>query len=214
MRPARSIVVLVIVAAALISVAAQAPTAPSPQAQRPGGPPPGPGGQGRRGAAAVMTLASSAWPDGGPIPAKYTQAGAQVSPPLTWSAVPDGVMSFVLIMRDLDAVAGGGTDDLLHWMLWNIPGSARSLPEAVPGVSQLPDGTRQMSISGPYYRGPGAPASGPPHHYVLELYALDALLDVPAVGQPPPATRAAVVAAMAGRVRGKAAYVGLFKRGG
>lgn len=214
MRPARSVLVLQMVAVALIGVAAQAPIGPAPQGQRPGGTPPGPGGQGRRGAVPVMTLTSPAWPDGGLIPARHTQAGTQVSPPFSWSQVPDGVMSFVLIMRDLDAATGVGTDDVLHWMLWNIPGSARSLPEAVPGVSQLPDGTRQISVSGPYYRGPGAPASGPPHHYVFELYALDIMLDVAAVGQPPPATRAAVLAAMAGHVRGKAVYVGLFKRGG
>ncbi|HXG86708.1 MAG TPA: hypothetical protein VNJ02_00115 [Vicinamibacterales bacterium] len=97
-------------------------------------------------------------------------------------------------------------------MVWNIPGTARSLPEAVPQGTQGPDGARQISASGPYYRGPGAPAAGPAHHYIFELYALDAMLDVPAVGQSPPLTRAAVVAAMAGKVRGKAAYVGLFRR--
>ena len=58
----------------------------------------------------------------------------------------------------------------------------------------------------------GAPASGPAHHYVFELFALDAMLDVPAVGASPPQTRAAVVSAMAGHVRGKAVCVGLFKR--
>jgi hypothetical protein len=47
---------------------------------------------------------------------------------------------------------------------------------------------------------------------VFELFALDAMLDIPGVGTSPPQTRAAVVAAMAGHVRGKAAYVGLFKR--
>jgi phosphatidylethanolamine-binding protein (PEBP) family uncharacterized protein len=82
----------------------------------------------------------------------------------------------------------------------------------VPQGAQLPDGTRQISASGPYYRGPGAPSAGPPHHYTFELYALDEIISVPAVGQSPPLTRTAVLAAMAGRVRGKAAYVGLFKR--
>jgi Raf kinase inhibitor-like YbhB/YbcL family protein len=159
-----------------------------------------------------MTLTSSAWPDGGTIPARYTQAGDQVSPPLAWSNVPETAASFVLIARDLDAAVGSGTDDMLHWMLWNIPGTTRSLAGAVPEGSQLPDGTRQISVSGPYYRGPGAPAGGPAHHYTFELYALDAMLDVPAVGQSPPLTRAAVLAAMAGHVRGKGVYVGLFKR--
>jgi Raf kinase inhibitor-like YbhB/YbcL family protein len=159
-----------------------------------------------------MTLASTAWPDGGRIPAKYTQAGEQVSPPLTWSNVPEGTGSFVLIVRDLDAAAGNGTDDILHWMLWNIPATATALQEHVPQASQLADGTRQISVSGPYYRGPGAPAAGPAHHYTFELFALDTMLDVPPLGAQPPEARAAVVAAMAGHIRGKAVYVGLFKR--
>ena len=182
--------------------------------QPPGGPagPGGPGGGGRRGSVQVMTLSSTAWADGGPIPKKYTQAGEQVSPPLAWSNVPDGTAGFVLIARDLDAAVGSGTDDILHWLVWNIPASTRALPEGVPQGSQLPDGTRQISASGPYYRGPGAPAAGPPHHYAFELYALDGPINVPAVGQSPAETRAAVLAAMAGRVRGKGVYVGLFKR--
>jgi Raf kinase inhibitor-like YbhB/YbcL family protein len=193
--------------------------APSPSPQRGTTPPTtAPGGQrggGRgRGAIPVMTLTTSAWTDGGQMAIKYTQAGEEVSPPLTWSNVPEGVVSFVLIAHDLDAAAGNGTDDLLHWLLWNIPGNATSVPEHVPTVPQLPDGTRQISATGPNYRGPGAAAAGPAHHYVFELFALDVMLDVPAVGASPPQTRAAVLAAMAGHVRGKAACVGLFKRPG
>ena len=82
----------------------------------------------------------------------------------------------------------------------------------MPQGPQLPDGTRQISATGPYYRGPAAPATGPAHHYVFELFALDATIDVPAVGASPAATRAAVIAAMAGHVRGKAVLVGTFKR--
>ena len=159
-----------------------------------------------------MTLTSTAWADGGQMPAKYSQAGEQVSPPLAWSNVPDSAASFVLLLHDLDAAAGNGTDDILHWTLWNIPAATRSLSEGVPQGSQLPDGTRQISASGPYYRGPGAPAAGPAHHYAFELFALDATLDVPAVGASPPQTRAAVVAAMAGHVRGKGVLAGLFHR--
>jgi Raf kinase inhibitor-like YbhB/YbcL family protein len=159
-----------------------------------------------------MTLVSSAWPDGGQIPAKYTQADIEISPALSWSNVPDGAVSFALIAHDLDAVAGSGTDDILHWMLWNIPATATSLSEGVPRGAQLADGTRQISATGPNYRGPGAPASGPAHHYIFELFALDTMLDVPAVGTSPQNTRAAVVAAMTGHIRGKAVYSGLFKR--
>lgn len=159
-----------------------------------------------------MTLTSSAWPDGGQIPATYTQADIEVSPALSWSGAPDGIASYVLVMHDTDAPIGIGTDDLLHWLLWNIPPAVTSLPDGVPRGSQLPDGTRQISATGPNYRGPGALAAGPTHHYIFELFALDTMLDVPAVGASPPTTRAAVVAAMAGHIRGKAVYTGLFKR--
>jgi Raf kinase inhibitor-like YbhB/YbcL family protein len=158
-----------------------------------------------------MTLTSSF--NGNAIPVKHAQPGRDVSPALSWSGVPDSnVASFALIVHDANAPIGNGTDDMLHWMVWNIPASARSLPEGVPQGPTLGDGARQISASGPYYRGPAAPATGPAHHYIYELYALDAMVDVPAVGQSPPLTRAAVVAAMAGHIRGKAVMVGTFKR--
>jgi hypothetical protein len=159
-----------------------------------------------------MTLTSSAWPDAAAIPAKYSQAGRDVSPPLTWSNVPETPTSFVLIVHDLDAAIQPGTDDMLHWLVWNIPGTARALPEHVPQGASLPDGSHQISATGPNYRAPGAPATGPAHHYVFELFALDAAIDVPAVGASPAQTRAAVLQAMAGHVRGKGVYTGLFKR--
>jgi Raf kinase inhibitor-like YbhB/YbcL family protein len=165
-----------------------------------------------------MTLTTTAWADGGSIPAKHAQSGGEVSPALAWSNVPaEGVGSFVLIVHDLDTSAtagrGGPVTDLLHWMVWNIPATARALAEGIPHESELPDGSRQIGATGPGYRGPAAPADGPPHHYVFELYALDGPLEVPAVGASPAETRAAVLAAMSGKVRGKASMVGTFKRG-
>jgi Raf kinase inhibitor-like YbhB/YbcL family protein len=203
-------------AAMVVSLAASVASAQTPipgaapqRPGQPGGPPPQQ--QGRR-VVEALTLSSPAWPDGGLIPIKHSQAGEEVSPPFSWSAGPDTTMSYVLIVHDVDAATGNGTEDILHWMLWNIPASARELTEGQPQGNQLPDGTRQISASGPYFRGPGAPAAGLPHHYVFELYALDVMLDIPAVGASPPQTRAAVMAAMAGHVRGKGVYVGLFKR--
>jgi Raf kinase inhibitor-like YbhB/YbcL family protein len=202
-----------------IATAAQTPPAggvqppPPPPAGQRGAQPAPLGGRGRgRGPIPVMTLSSGAFADGAKIPAKYTQAGEEASPALTWSGAPEGVESFVLIVHDVDTAIGPGNDDMLHWMLWNIPATATSLAEHVPLAPQLPDGTRQISATGPSYRGPGAPASGPPHHYAFELFALDTMLDTPAVGASPPQTRAAILSAMAGHVRAKAALVGLFKR--
>lgn len=193
---------------ALLVTVAAAPQTP-PQTPAPGQP----GGRGRgRGGIQIMTLTSTAWPDGGQIPATHAQPGGDVSPPLTWSNAPETAASYVLIVHDLDAPVGTGLDDALQWMVWNIPGSAKALPEGVAQGATLPDGSRQISVTGPNYRGPAASASGPAHHYVFELYALDTMIDVPAVGASPALTRAAVAAAMAGHVRGKGVYTGLFKR--
>ena len=159
-----------------------------------------------------MSLTTTAWPDGGQIALKHTQVGDEASPPLTWSNVPEGIASFVLIVRDMDALGGRGATEVLHWMVWNIPGAARSLPEAIAQGPELPDGSRQISNTGPNYRGPGAPAAGPAHHYLFELFALDNLLEVPAVGASPADTRTAILAAMTGHVRAKGTLVGLFKR--
>ena len=196
------------------------PTPPPTTMQNParGGDPatPPPGGQrggGRgRGAVQVLSLTTTAWTDGGTIPLKHTQPGDELSPPLTWSDPPENIASFVLIVHDVDAAVGDGLSDTLHWLVWNIPAPSRALPEGVPQGATRPDGSRQISATGPYYRGPAAPATGPAHHYLFELYALDTTLDVAAVGASPADTRAAVLTAMAGHVRAKGALIGLFKR--
>ena len=210
MRGVGALLGVVLVGLASIDLPAQNPP---PAGQGRGAPPPaGQRGGGGRGAVQVMTLMTPAWKDGGPIPIRHTQAGEEISPALSWTNVPETTASFVLIVHDIDAMTGGGQSDLLHWLVWNIPGTARQLPEGVPQGAQLPDGTRQISGTGPYYRGPGAPASGPPHHYLFELFALDATIDVAPTGASPAETRTAVFAAMAGRIRGKGTMVGTYKR--
>ena len=184
---------------------AQQTGAQPPQGQRQGG-----GGRGRA-AVQVLSLTTTAWQDGGVIPVKYTQAGAEVSPPLAWTDPPETTQSFVLIVHDIDATNVDATTDTLHWMVWNIPATARALPEGVPHGPEREDGSRQIAQTGPYYRGPAAPATGPEHHYVFDLYALDAKVDVPAVGQSVAQTRAAVLAAMAGHVRAKGTLIGRFR---
>lgn len=159
----------------------------------------------------AMTLTTTAFPDGDPIPARFTQAGDQVSPELKWTNTPPGTQSFLLHMHDPDVARNKTTDTQVHWLVWNIPGTATGLPEGVPKGETLADGSRQISVSGPVYRGPGAPATGPPHHYTFEIYALDTKLDVPASADAFE-TRANVMKAVQGHVLGKAVYVGLFRR--
>ncbi len=159
----------------------------------------------------VMSLRAS-FPDGGMIPARHAQTGRDVSPALSWRGAPDSVRSYVLLVHDADAALADGIDDTLHWLVWNIPGTATALPEGVGSGAQQVNGMRQISVSGPYYRGPAAPPTGPAHHYLFELYALDTMLSVPATGMSPAATREAVVRAMAGHVRAKGVLVGLYQR--
>lgn len=164
-----------------------------------------------------MRLTSSAFPDGGMIPIKFTQAapgaapGGGTSPELSWTNVPPGTQSFVLHMHDVDVSRNKSTDDNLHWLVWNIPATLTSLPEGIPGGAQLADGSYQMNVFTPSYRGPGAAASGPLHHYVFEIYALDTKLDVKPSAEGSE-TRKNVLNAIDGHVLGKAGYVGLFKR--
>jgi Raf kinase inhibitor-like YbhB/YbcL family protein len=177
---------------------------------------------GQRGAAPAagappMTMTIRGFPDGGQIPVRFSQAaegvapGEGTSPAITWTNTPAGTQSFVLNMHDMDLARNRTTDDQPHWVVWNIPATATGLPEGVPKGPRLADGSYQISATGTMYRGPGAPASGPQHHYVFELFALDIKLDV----QPTAdafETRSNVVKAMQGHILGKAVYGGLFRR--
>jgi len=158
-----------------------------------------------------MALSSPDFQDGGIIPDKFTQNDpnvAAVSPRLEWTNVPDGTQSFVLIMHDPDNALGGGTDDVLHWIMFNIPGTARSLAGGLPLDAQLPDGTIQAKgIRNVGYMGPGNAAINPYHHYTLELFALDSKLTLGT-----DASRADIMKAMEGHTTGKAVLVGRFKR--
>ena len=157
-----------------------------------------------------LTLTTTAFADGAEIPAKFTQSDPKpISPRLQWTNVPANTVSFALIMRDPDVAVKRTTEDNLHWLVFNIPGSARELAEGVPPDAKLPDGTIQGKNAGGVagYRGPGAPAVGPHHHYTWELFALDTKLDLG-----PDATRPDVLKAMDGHVLGKGVMFGRFHR--
>ena len=165
--------------------------------------------------AMIMTVAG--FPDGGDVPVKYSQAapgvapGEGLSPAITWTNAPADTRSFVLNMHDMDLARNKTTDDQVHWVVWNLPASATGLPEGVPKGPKLASGAFQISATGQMYRGPGAGANGPKHHYVFELYALDATIEV----QPTTdafETRANVMKAIQGHILAKAVYGGLFKR--
>jgi Raf kinase inhibitor-like YbhB/YbcL family protein len=204
----RSFVIVALCALVLsIGVAAQAPQGGG---QGGGG---GRGGGGRGPAGPTFTVTSSAWADGGEVPMKYAGRGGNTSPAFEFNWVQGGnpamppmtLMSYAIILHDIENAPRGADPDTLHWMIWDIPGTAKGIPEGLP-MGDLPDGSHQTTTNvgrGAYF-GPGA-GPGPFHHYVFEFYALDTKLNLPAT-----ATRAEVLTAMQGHVVGKSAFVGRF----
>src|SRR4051812_37008549 len=173
----------------------------------------GPGGGGRGPQTPPLIMTSTAWEDGGVIPDKYTQAAGPTapSPALAWSQVPPGTQSFAIIMNDPEPAipAKSSKGDVTHWLIWNIPGTSTGLAEGV-AQGDLPDGSKQQSLRGQGYMGPGAPP-GPYHHYTFTLYALDTKVDV-TPAQNAFDTRQALLNAMDGHVLGKAVLVARFHR--
>jgi len=111
-----------------------------------------------------------------------------------------GTVSFALIVHDPDNAMRRTPEDTLHWLVFNIPGTARALDGGQPATPTLPDGMVQgKNARGSVgYIGPANPPINPYHHYDWELYALDSTLSLG-----PDATRAEVLKAMEGHAIGK-----------
>lgn len=150
-----------------------------------------------------LEVSSSAFAAEQPIPTQYTCAGAEISPPLSWFAGPDGTVVYALIMDDPDAPAGTWT----HWVLWNIPGTslAEGMTNEEASAAGIQSGLNSWEKTG--YGGP-CPPSGT-HHYVFKVYALSEKLDLPSG-----AAREAVEAAMEGKVLADGQLVGTASKGG
>ena len=204
--------VLLSIASAGLSLAQQAPQGAGAQAagpgaggRGPGGPPPPP-----------FRIMSPDRVDGSLLPQQFTCAAgtAAVSPPLQWMNAPRGTRSFALIVHDMEPRPQKKLDDILHWMVWNIPANATRFPRGIPSnTPDLPDGSRQTNgnpgqggITG--YRPPCPPQNVPlPHHYVFDMFALDTAVDLPET-----ATRADVMKVMDGHILGHDSLVVPFNR--
>ena len=115
-----------------------------------------------------FTLTSPNFQDGGPLPQstefdKFSCHGANIAPALDWFGVPQGTDGFAFTMTDYDAPVADGFH---HWVVYNIPASARELD----GNSPFSEGTNSFGTIG--FGGPCPPADGQLHHYVFRLYAL------------------------------------------
>jgi len=150
-----------------------------------------------------FTIHSSAFEEGGSIPARYTCDGEDISPPLQWSGVPEGARSLALVVDDPDAPDPRAPKMVwVHWVLYNLPADSGGLAE---GVSVLPAGTREglndWKRTG--YGGPCPPIGR--HRYFFKLYALDT--ELPDLGTP---TKAQLLEAMKGHVVGEAVLMGTY----
>ncbi len=154
----------------------------------------------------ALALTSTAFREGSSIPVKHTCDGADVSPPLAWSGTPRGTATFAVIADDPDAPAG----TWVHWVLYDLAGSAAQLPENVAKTETCPDlggavqGRNDFRRAG--YGGP-CPPPGPAHRYFFRLYALHAPLKLR-----PGATKQEVEAAMKGHVLETAQLMGTYGR--
>jgi Raf kinase inhibitor-like YbhB/YbcL family protein len=153
----------------------------------------------------TLHLSSPAFADGTPIPAKYACEGADISPPLAWSGVPDGAKGLVLIVDDPDAPDPSAPKMVwVHWVVYNLPPDAAGLAE---GAKVLPKNAKAglNDWKRADYGGPCPPVGR--HRYFHKLYALDVVL--PDLGQ---ATKSKVESAMKGHILAQAQLVGTYQK--
>jgi Raf kinase inhibitor-like YbhB/YbcL family protein len=151
-----------------------------------------------------MKLSSPAFTAGGAIPVRHTCDGEDISPPLAWSDAPGDTRCFALIVDDPDAPDPAAPKmTWVHWVLYDIPASAASLPEAASLPSGAHAGLNDWQRAD--YGGPCPPIGR--HRYFFKLYALDRLL--PDLGSP---TKARLEAAMKGHVLAHAELIGTYQR--
>ena len=151
----------------------------------------------------AVEVTSHAFEDSAEIPARYTCDGLDVSPPLSWGSVPDGIQSLALIADDPDAPR----ETFVHWMIYDLPPDTRGLPEDVANQRTLPSGAAQgVNGAGSVgYMGPCPPSGS--HRYFFKVYALDTEL-----GLGGGATKEDVLSAMEGHVLDEGQLMGTYRR--
>ena len=114
------------------------------------------------------------FPNGGP--------GENETPPLSWTAGPEGTASYAVVMRDKDFTPPDFEDGLIHWAIYDIPAEVTSLPQGIPEEEAVDDpaGAKQAEVQGSGffgYFGPCSPNSV--NTYRFTVYALpEATLDL------------------------------------
>jgi Raf kinase inhibitor-like YbhB/YbcL family protein len=155
--------------------------------------------------AGELKLTSKAFSHNGGIPQKYTCQGKNVSPPLSWTGLPKGTKSLVLIVCDPDAPDPKKPKMVWdHWLLYNLPPTAQGLAE---GVEDLPQGTLpgKNGWKKTGYGGPCPPIGR--HRYFHKFYALDTVLED--LGTP---DKKKLLDAMRGHILDKTELIGTYQK--
>jgi Raf kinase inhibitor-like YbhB/YbcL family protein len=145
-----------------------------------------------------MELTSTAFAGGQPIPQRHSCESEDLSPPLSWTDVPEGATSLALIVDDPDAPRGTFT----HWLGWGLDPAAGGLGE---GEAAPVEGRNDFGATG--YRGPCPPPGHGPHRYFFRLHALAHELELE-----PGAGRADLEQALAGRSVSVTELMGTYER--
>lgn len=151
------------------------------------------------GGSVPLVVQSPAFRAGETIPVEYTCSGANRSPALGWSGLPEESASVAFVVDDPDAP--GGT--WVHWIGWNLPAKATSLAAGATGG--FVQGTNSFGKLG--WGGPCPPKGHGAHRYFFRVYALDRVLSL-AEG----ATRVELDRAMKGHILAQGEVMGKFWR--
>ncbi len=109
------------------------------------------------------------------IPLKYVYSlcgGENISPELMWDNFPVETKSFAITMFDPDAPTDHGW---WHWIVVNIPVNVTHFPEGAgnPDSPYFNLGYQTLNDYGEIGYGGPCPPPGPPHRYIITVYALD-----------------------------------------
>jgi Raf kinase inhibitor-like YbhB/YbcL family protein len=155
-----------------------------------------------------IRITSGSFANGERIPIKYTEDGENVSPPLTWTGVPEGTKELALIVEDPDAPK---PEPFVHWVIYKIPAEAPGLAENVPHQAKLKSPPETVQGKNSFqkigYGGPAPPPGHGTHHYQFHLYALDRPLQVQGA-----LDHKALIAAMSGHILDEGELVGTYER--
>jgi Raf kinase inhibitor-like YbhB/YbcL family protein len=155
----------------------------------------------------AITVESSAFEDGGAMPATFTDDGDRISPPLRWIGVPEAADAVVLIVEDADSPT---PSPLVHAICWDLPGEDGEIGAGdLDSPCSVGEGHTlgRNSSKKTEYLPPDPPKGHGPHRYAFQVFALDSRLDFDAAPD-----RRQVIEAMRGHVLAKGCLVGLYER--